>query len=288
VALLDLIPAQATGAALIDVEGLRASPSGRAVIAALRRLGGARWEQLLEVDLDHGVRRVVLAGESTQQGRPLDLDRFAEGRGAALRSIAVELDLPNLTPDLRCHLDDLSQIQPEQLETPGGTMNMARCGQFIILTCCDRPMPTGAERAEVARELERLRETVSLRIPPILWGTVGSELVNRATCERSVIALRGWHSAVIGLDQGLEIRARIRAASSADAPDLEECVSDGITMLAGFPMLSQIGLGGLVDQIEIGRDPQEEKDVLFGVALEPDQVEILMGLLDLLGDEVTL
>lgn len=284
VVLLDLIPASTSGAALVDVERLRQSANGVSIISLLRRLGAASWEQQLGVDLDGDVNRVVAFGESIVPGQARDLDGIGLNRETAFRGAVIELSTANTPPERLCHEADLEQVQAEPLETQAGPMNLGRCGQYLLLSCCDRPLPSATARSDAAIALERLMEESPTEIPAMLWLVVGPDLVDRSTCEQSVIELTGWHTLAVGLDRTLDARARIRAATPEGAPELEQCLADGVAMLATLPFLAQMGLGGIVDRIEVGRDPNEQKDVLVSLTLPPDQVEALMGLFSVMGN----
>lgn len=287
VALVDLIPSRISGAALLDVAQLRQSSRGAPIIASLRRLGARQWEQRLEVGLERDVRSILVYAVAPRQGGARDLAEAFRGSDiGALRGIVIELESSGRAPADLCHEADLAQLQGEPFETPAGAMNLARCGQYILLSCCDTPLPGTVPHGAASEALARLLDRHEGR-SPTLAVVVGTDLVDRATCERAVVRLADWQTLTIDLDtmeRDLSFHARFRAASETDAPILEECIETGIGELAGFPLLIQLGLGGILAGVQVDRDPQETKDVLIALQLDAQQVDLVMSFLEIMGE----
>jgi hypothetical protein len=283
VAVRDLIPSRAVAVATLDVAQLRQSSRGAPIIAALRRLGARDWEQSLGLTIDRDVRSVTVYVEPMDQRETADLGRIVTGSTAGrLGGIVIERDAPIREPADRCHEADLAQVQAERIETPTGPMNVGRCGQYVLLSCCDSPLPGSVPDGSAAAALGRLVEQHDGGAPMVSIA-LGADFVDHVGCEgATVIQLADWQTATVDLDRTLSIRARLRAASEADAPALEACIETDIGSLGEPTLLGQLGLGGLLSNIQIERDPQESKDVVVSVDLDERQVDLIMSLIEMM------
>lgn len=283
VAMLDLVPQITSGAVFIDVAQLRDSQHAEAIVGVIRRIGGRHWEQRLDLDLTRDVERLVIYGESMRRRPPGNLAEAFSDPQAALRGFVVDLGTAGRPVDEICHQDDLQQIQAEEIQTPQGRMNLSRCGQYLVLTCCNSPLPGTSAPGGAANALQSFFDDAAASTPAIAV-VIGDQLFNRVSCDPEAVPLTGWQTGRVDLEQGIGVHLRLRAASESDAPNLEECVQGGLDAVLSFPFLTQIGLGSVLDGVQITRDEAEDKDVLVDLHLDEAQVDTLMTLLDLVGE----
>jgi hypothetical protein len=283
VELTDLIPPQASVALLVEVGALRRSNHGPALIGLVRRLAETQaFEQQAEIDLASNVERLLIFSE-------VDPERGARGDLADItnrimvRSGGMVLELaPTLSSSQSlCRQSDLAGVQMRPVQGPMENMAVGRCGQLVLTSCCTpEPARLSRQSSPAARALERAPEPVAgaERVAAVV---MGPDALNRASCERSVVPLTGWHSAVADFGAGVTVRGRLHAASPNDAPALRQCVEDGISEVVSLPLVQQFGIGGLFSSLEVTQDPADEKDVLVTIPLDEQQTEFIMSLVDL-------
>lgn len=287
VELLELIPQQTSIALLIEVGALRRSSHGPALINIVRRLASTQaLENQAQFSLASDVERFVVYGEVNPErsGDLADLtDRITVRTGGIVIELASTL---SGSQDL-CRQSDLAGVQMQPIEGPVPNMAMGRCGQLLVISSfAAEPARPARGSSAAAREFERGPDPVAgaERVGAAVWGP---EAMNRATCERSVIQLTGWQSAVADFGAGVTVRGRLHAASPNEAPALRQCVEDSISEVANIPLVQQFGIGALLSSIEVIQDPADEKDVLVTIPLDEQQTDFVMSLVELMGGGAT-
>jgi len=275
----DLIPATATAAAFIDLTTFRDSDRGRRIIEAMRRAGGGDWEQLVAVDLDSGVRRLLWFSLSDREAlMPVDVLRSPTG------GVIVELE-----GDEPCRTTALAATSPEPIVAPAGEMDLRRCGNLIWLSCRECQIrPVAAAGVPAVRAIDGLRRGEGGRLPTAAL-VASSEIYGRARCERASFPLSGWHAMVVDFaGEGATFVGRIGAAGPEHVAALEECVADGMSEaageLGGIPGMSRLGIPAIVGGAVVSRDTADQKVVTVTLELDANESELMMSLIDLLAD----
>jgi hypothetical protein len=289
VELLDLIPPQASIALVVEVGALRRSSHGPALIGLVRRLAETQaFEQQAEIDLATNVERLLIFGEvDPDQGGRGDLANITSRITVRSGGMVLELASTLSSSQNLCRQSDLAGVQMRPVQGPMENMAVGRCGQLVLTSCCTpEPARLSRQSSPAARAFERAPGPVAgaERVAAIVWGP---DALNHASCEGSVIPLTGWQSAVADFGSGVTVRGRIHAASPNEAPALRQCVEDGITEIASYPLLQQFGIGGLLSALEVTQDPADEKDVLLALPLDEQQTEFVMSLVELMGAGAT-
>ncbi len=284
VEILDLIPAAATGATLIEVEVIRGSNHGPPLLDALRSSIGTReWEQMAQIDLTQDVERFLHFVRVEPEQAHGDLADLMNRQNASMIGMVFELTPTVERSFEQCREADLGEVRLEPVQSPMRHGFLGRCGQFVITSCCTPTPPQPARNdSPAARTLGRLPEPAE-GFSIAAAATLGPEVLNRASCEHSTIALTGWHLALVELGDGLTIRGRIHASTPAEAPDLQDCIEDGVGNIASNPLLMQLGVARLLSAVNVAQDPGDEKDVLVTVPLDSNQTSFLISLIGFLG-----
>jgi hypothetical protein len=285
VELFDLIPTQANVVLVVEVGALRRSNHGQALLGVVRRLAMSQaFERQSEIDLAADVERLVVFGEvDPERGSRGDLANIMNRMSVRTGGMVAELGSTLANARGQCHQEDLAGVQLEPIEGPMENTAVGRCGQFVIASCCvTEPAGLSRQSSAAARALALAPGPLpgADRVAAAVWGPGA---LSRASCEPSVIELTGWQTAVADFGQGVTVRGRIHAASPNDAPALRECVEGGVAEIAGYPILQQLGVGGLFSAVEVTQDPADDKDVLIVIPLDAQQTEFVMSLVELIG-----
>lgn len=284
VPLLDLLPAEASGAALVEVGRMRPSRTGRSLIELVRRVGASDWEEAVGVDLANDVERLLLFVTPAEDGEPGDLSELLATARASTLGIVLELSEPPAGQEATCFEGPLSTAVPYALEGAASAMDARSCGPLVILRARGTAVapepgsPAAAAIAAAAADVEA--EALVLTI------VAGPAMVDRATCDDRTLPLAGFQAATVELGDGVVLRGRYHAGSGEDAPALRSCVTDGLGGFAGVPLLSQLELDGLLSEGDVTLDPERPADVTLQAGFTDGELSLMMGVLELLGEGV--
>jgi hypothetical protein len=285
VSLLELVPAEASGAALVEVTRLRASSHGPALTNMVRRLGVYRWEDALGVDLRTQVERLIVFGVTTPEQGPGDLSQVLDTvRGANVGAV-VELRADAVQGEAECYDGALPGLEGTPIEQPAAGYRVFRCGRFVVARRADLAGPVGPHRdtplARALAEVERadLETTVFVAI-------AGPAMIDRVSSGETTVRLSGWQHVSVALVDGMALHGRYHAASADDTASLQRCVSDGMGGFSQVPLFSQLQLGDVLRNAAIGPDPQVAGDVLLDASFAERELDLMLGLLELVGTEL--
>jgi hypothetical protein len=285
VGILDLVPPAADGGLLLDVAGLRAATHGVALTGLVRRLGSYDWERAVGVDLRTDVERVVLFGVADAARGAGDLSAVLETLRAAALGAVIELRPAAAPGDGACRADGLAAATGTLLAAPAAGLEALRCGRFVVVRRLDHAGPLGphpdAPLAAALREF--LDDTGALREGLVFVATAGPAMVDRATCDAGTVRLAGWQRATIALGGGMRLGGVYTAAPGADVDLLRRCVGDGMGGFASVPLFAQLELDDVLATAVIEPVPGRAEAVSLEVGFDEDEMDLLMGLLELVG-----
>jgi hypothetical protein len=267
---------------MIEVERLRPEHPGPALLEIVRRIGGREWEDALGLRLEEDVSRILFYVVPTPNTHAGDLSRLLATARAASPGIVIELTTPASPEEEACFEHPLSQASTHQLGRPAQGMVATVCGRFVIVRRADTPPPRPSPSSAARRALELVDEAPDLRVRVV----VGPEMVDSAACVGQVTPLAGWQVATVHVGQGITLRGRYHAATTMGVPTLERCVADGLGGFTGVPLLAQLELGGLLSEGSVSRDPSVPTDVRLDVPFSFSQFDMMLGVLELLGEGV--
>lgn len=288
VSFLELVPAEASGAALVEVTRLRASSHGPALTSMVRRLGVFRWEDALGVDLRTQVERLIVFGVATEEHGPGDLSQVLDTvRGASVGAV-VELRADAVEGGgaaAECSDRDLQGLEGTPIEQPAAGYRAYRCGRFVIARREGLAGPLGphhdAPLAQALARVDRVDQGTTVFV-----ALAGPAMIDRVSCGETTVQLAGWQHVTVELVGGMALHGRYHAASADDTAALQRCVSDGMGGFGQVPLFSQLQLGDVLHNAAIGPDPQVAGDVVLDASFSERELDLMMGLLELVGTEL--
>jgi hypothetical protein len=237
------------------------------------------------IDLSTDVDRLVFFGQRDVSGASGDLADVMEQIYVQLGGVVFELSQQSAGTDGECLRSDLDATRLSPVESPMENSHLARCGRFVIVSCCQaQPERLTYHDAAAARALSRTESAPAGSIEVASF-VIGPEFLRGASCDGTVIELTGWHRATAFLGDGLTVSGRIHAATPEDASMLEECLENEISDIASSNLMVQLGVGGLLSAVEVSLDRTEAKDVVVTAPFDAQQTEFLVSLVELLGSE---
>jgi hypothetical protein len=285
VSILELVPPEASGAALVEVTRLRASSHGPALTNMVRRLGVYRWEDALGVDLRTQVERLIVFGVTTPEQGPGDLAQVLDTvRGANVGAV-VELRPDAVEGDGACYARDLQGLEGTPIEQPAAGYRAYRCGRFVVARRDDLAGPLGPHRdvqlAQALAQVDRAAQEATIFV-----ALAGPAMIDRVSCGDTTVQLAGWQHVTVELVDGMALHGRYHAASADDSASLQRCVSDGMGGFAQVPLFSQLQLGDVLRNAAIEPDPAVAGDVVLDASFSERELDLMLGLLELVGTEL--
>lgn len=282
--LMELVPASASGAALVHVSRLRAQANGPALTNLVRRLGIFEWEVALELDLRRDVKQLLLFGVVEGDQEPSDLSQVVEAMRRSELGAVVELRPEAYLGDGQCTDLVLAEAEARPLEGAAEGMIASRCGRFVLVRPASLEVTMEPRQpSALAGALDDAVVEGELVAPWVFLATSGQEMIDRASCGEVTVPLAGWQRATVEVADGMTLRGRYHAADTERLDELERCVDDGMGGFGDVPLFSDLQLRDLLGEAEVARDEAEPSDVLLEAAFSARELELMLGLLELVG-----
>lgn len=82
------------------------------------------------------------------------------------------------------------------------------------------------------------------------------------------------------------LRGRYHARDPEEVEQLERCVSDGMGGFSSVPLFAQLELDDVLENATIARDDSVEGDVNLEAPFSESELDLMLGLLELVGSGV--